>query len=47
MKFMKLKKNMSVMLSIAFISSTLIGCSNTNSDIGESTENTRKTNNEL
>ena len=47
MKFMKLKKNMSVMLAIALISSALIGCSNTSSDEGESAQNTRKANNEL
>ena len=49
MRFMKLKKSMSVMLAVALMSSLLIGCSNTSSTGGESTvkENTRKANNEL
>ena len=49
MRFMKLKKSMSVMLAVALMSSSLIGCSNTSSTGGESTvkENTRKANNEL
>ena len=37
MRFMKLKKSMSVMLAVALMSSSLIGCSNTSSTGGEST----------
>ena len=49
MGFMKLKKNISIMLVIGLMSSTLIGCSNTSSDAGKSVdkENARKANNEL
>ena len=49
MRFMKLKKSMSTMLAIALMSSSLIGCSNTSSDVGGSRgeENSRKVNNEL
>ena len=49
MGFMKLKKNISIMLVIGLMSSTLIGCSNTSSDAGKSLdkENARKANNEL
>lgn len=49
MGFMKLKKNISIMLVIGLMSSTLIGCSNTSSGSGESLdkENARKANNEL
>ena len=36
MGFMKLKKNISLMLVIGLMSSTLIGCSNTSSDEGKS-----------
>ena len=49
MSFIKLKKSMSTMLAIALMSSSLIGCSNTSSDVGGSRgeENSRKVNNEL
>ena len=49
MGFMKLKKNISIMLVIGLMSSTLIGCSNTSSGAGKSVdkENARKANNEL
>ena len=49
MRFMKLKKSMSTMLAIALMSSSLIGCSNTSSDVGGSRgeENSRKVNTEL
>ena len=49
MGFMKLKKNISIMLVIGLMSSTLIGCSNTSSGAGKSLdkEKARKANNEL
>ena len=49
MGFMKLKKNLSVMLIITLMSGTLIGCSNSvdGSIDKNSIENTRKENNEL
>ncbi len=49
MGFMKLKKNLSVMLIITLMSGTLIGCSNSvdGSIDKNSIENTRKENNEV
>ena len=49
MGFMKLKKNISIMLVIGLMSSTLIRCSNTSSGAGKSLdkEKARKANNEL